>query len=215
MNEKKWTKLLKKETVVVEVNAFDHKMTEGWLNDQAKEKSFQLTSAGLEHLMERCGTNLLQLSSEIEKLALYVGENGVVDEKVVDLLVARTLEQNVFALTDLAVKQRMDEALLIYHDLLKQKEDPLKLLALLARQLRIYYQVKELTRRGYSQKQMAGQLKLHPYVVKLAGEQIERFEQNTLLKLLEEAAKTDYAIKRGAMDKTLAVELFLLRLGKS
>ncbi len=106
----------------------------------------------------------------------------------------------------------LDEALLIYHDLLKQKEEPLKLLALIARQLRIYYQVKELSRRSYSQKQMATQLKIHPYVVKLASQQINRFEDQQLLSLLESAADTDYAIKTGKMDKVLAVEMLLMKL---
>ncbi len=52
-------------------------------------------------------TTFILLASEMDKLALYVGENGAVDAEVVDLLVARSLEQDVFALIDFAVKQRI------------------------------------------------------------------------------------------------------------
>jgi DNA polymerase-3 subunit delta len=209
---KKITKELKQTTTVVECSPFDDKMLFQWLDDQAKAKKIRFLNDGKEHLLARTGPHLLMLASEMEKLALYVGENGIVDAEIVDLLVARSLEQDVFALIDFAVKQRLDKALIIYHDLLKQKEEPLKLLALIARQLRIYYQVKEMTRRSYSQKQMASQLKLHPYVVKLASQQVDKFKGEHLLRLLEAATDTDYAIKSGKMEKVLAVELLLMKL---
>ncbi|WP_100406734.1 DNA polymerase III subunit delta [Bacillus solitudinis] len=211
---KKITKLIKSHSVVVETNPFDEKMTEKWIDEQAQLKQFSFTIQGKQRLMERQGTNLLMLASEIEKLSLFAGEGGRIDETIVDELVARTLEQDVFELVNHAAKQNISKALTIYHDLLKQKEEPLKILALLTRQFRIYYQVKELSRRAYSQKQIASQLKLHPYVVKLAQGQVNRYEDRMLLSILSRAADTDYAIKRGAMDKVLAVELFLISFAK-
>lgn len=209
---KKITKELKKKSALVECFPFDDKMLSQWLEAQATVKRFTFSQEGKDRLLERLGPQLLLLISEMDKLALYVGEGGVVTGEIVDLLVARSLEQDVFALIDYAIKKQLDKALMIYHDLLKQKEEPLKLLALIARQLRIYYQVKEMGRRSYSQRDMATQLKLHPYVVKLASQQVNRFEDKQLLRLLEEAADTDYAIKSGKMEKTLAVELLLMKL---
>jgi DNA polymerase-3 subunit delta len=209
---KKITKELKKKAALVECFPFDDKMLSHWLDAQATAKGFVFSTDGKERLLERLGPQLLLLASEMEKLALYVGEDGVVSGEIIELLVARSLEQDVFALIDFAIKKQVDKALVIYHDLLKQKEEPLKLLALIARQLRIYYQVKEMTRRSYSQKDMASQLKLHPYVVKLASQQVNRFDDKQLLRVLEAAADTDYAIKSGKMEKTLAVELLLMKL---
>ncbi|ARK29302.1 DNA polymerase III subunit delta [Halalkalibacter krulwichiae] len=209
---KKLTKELKKRAAVVDCSPFDDKLLLQWLDAQAHAKGFTFSPGGKERLLERLGPQLLQLVSEMNKLALYVGDGGVVDQEVVDLLVARSLEQDVFALIDYAVKKQLDKALVIYHDLLKQKEEPLKLLALIARQLRIFYQVKEMGRRSYSQKDIASQLKLHPYVVKLASQQVNKFQDKQLLHLLESAADADYAIKSGKMEKTLAVELLLMRL---
>ncbi|NEU31628.1 DNA polymerase III subunit delta [bacterium LRH843] len=209
---KKITKFLKKNATVIDCSPLDEEMTGKWLDARALEKGFTLTKDGKERLLERVGPKLLMLASELEKLALYVGKDGIANSEIVDLLVVRSLEQDVFALIDFAVKGKLDQALIIYHDLLKKKEEPLKLLALLARQLRIYYQVKELSRRSYSQKQIASHLKLHPYVVKLASQQVGRFDEKKLLLLLEQAADTDYAIKTGKMEKELAVELLLMRL---
>ncbi|MNJ75768.1 DNA polymerase III subunit delta [compost metagenome] len=74
-------------------------------------------------------------------------------------------------------------------------------------------QVKELGRQSYSQQQMASQLGLHPYAVKIAGDQARRFDTAKLREVLSELAQLDYKMKSGGIDKVLGLELFLLKLG--
>ncbi|MBU8905623.1 DNA polymerase III subunit delta [Desertibacillus haloalkaliphilus] len=206
---KKIVKTLKKQGEVLHAVDFDEAMMKRWLEERAKQSEVVIAEDAKEHLMQLLGGKLMLISMEMEKLALYVGKEGTITKETVDRLVARTFEQDVFALVDHVVHERIDQGLRIFYDLLKQNEDPIKLLALLVRQFRIIYQVKELTRRGYSQKQMAGQLKLHPYAVKLAAGQARRFDDATLMRILSDLADADYKIKSGKMDKTLALELFL------
>lgn len=207
---KKITKLLKKEAVVIEANPFNDSMMVAWLDEQANEQGVQLTAAAKEKLLELVGVNLTLLSNELFKLSLYVGEAGLIDEEIVLKLVARTMEQDIFALIDYMTQRRIDRALDIFHDLIRKKEEPIKIIALLARQIRMLYQVKELTGRGYAQKQIAGQLKLHPYVVKLASEKGTKLSSKQLLHWLSAIADADYKIKSGQMEKELVVELLLM-----
>ncbi|WP_209122974.1 DNA polymerase III subunit delta [Alkalihalobacillus sp. BA299] len=207
---KKIVKSLRKQAEVVDTKDFDEKMQNEWLKEQAESHSIELTKAAKEKLVQLLGGNLLMLVNEIEKLSLYVGEHGTVDETIVDQLVAKTVEQDVFMLIDHIIHKRIEKALEIYFDLMRQKEDPIKLVALLARQVRIIYQVKELMKRGYSQQQIAGQIKIHPYVAKLAGQQGKAFQEATLFRLLERLAETDFKIKSGQVDKHLAIELLLM-----
>jgi len=209
---KKITKLLKKEAVVVEAQEFDDRLMAEWIINRAKDKRVSLTDDAVGRLIQLLGKNLLLTTNEIDKLALFVGEDGTVTVDVVDELVAKTIEQDIFMLINAIVSRRIDEALSIFFELMKQKEDPIKLIALLARQIRIQYQVKEMARQGYSQKQMASQLKLHPYVVKLSLQQSERASDKQLHELLDRLADLDFQVKTGQMDKQLAVELFLLSL---
>lgn len=209
---KKITKLLKKEAVVVEAQEFDDRLMAEWIINRAKDKRVSLTDDAVGRLIQLLGKNLLLTTNEIDKLALFVGEDGTVTVDVVDELVAQTIEQDIFMLINAIVSRRIDEALSIFFELMKQKEDPIKLIALLARQIRIQYQVKEMARQGYSQKQMASQLKLHPYVVKLSLQQSERASDKQLHELLDRLADLDFQVKTGQMDKQLAVELFLLSL---
>jgi DNA polymerase-3 subunit delta len=106
----------------------------------------------------------------------------------------------------------LNEAFSILHDLLKQNEEPIRLLALLARQFRIIFQVKQLKDSGYTQGEMAKRLRLHPYAVKVALGQAKAFEKPELLRILNEMAEADYAMKTGRMDKKLALELCLTNI---
>lgn len=209
---KKIVKLLKSKAEVVEALPFSEQEMEKWLDGRVKKFNVEITKQGREQLVQLLGNNLVMIAGEIEKMALFVGEGGIIDEKVVLQLVAKTIEQDVFALVDHVIHRRKNEALQVFYDLIKQKEEPIKILALLARQFRILYQVKELSSRGYSQQNIATTIKLHPYVVKLATQQGKLFDERKLLLYIDELAETDYKIKTGKIEKQLALELFIIKV---
>ncbi|WP_245579633.1 DNA polymerase III subunit delta [Alteribacter aurantiacus] len=208
---KKITKLFKKHGKVMEGRPFEERELLGWLDEKAKELHVSIDQEAKGQLLMLTASNLMMITSELKKMSIYTGEGETITKDVVDELVARSLEQNIFALVDGVVKRNLDSAWQIFDDLLKQKEEPIKILSLLARQFRILYQVKQLSQQGYSQKQMASQLKLHPYAVKLAAGQAKHFDDRHLLDILDQLAETDYKIKTGQLDKVLAVELFLAK----
>ena len=118
----------------------------------------------------------------------------------------------MFQLVEDVIKQRADRAIGTLHELLKQKEEPIKIIALIIRQLRIMLQVKELTGQSFSHQQTASQLGLHPYAVKVAAEQGRGHDAGSLAQWLAEAAELDYEMKTGRVEKTLGLELFIMRI---
>lgn len=212
---KKLVKLLKKQAEVLEASPLKEEDLRKWIQARVKSYKVEFTSDGIGQLLALLGTSLVMIAGEIEKLALYVGEGGTITEETVLALVSKTVEQDVFSLVDHVVHQRSKMALQVFSDLINQKEEPLKILSLLARQFRIIYQVKELSKRGYSQQKITGTLKLHPYVVKLASQQGSRFQENHLLQFIDELAEMDYKIKTGKMEKQLALQLFIIKVVES
>lgn len=184
-----------------------------WVDKQVRKGGCTLQEGAAEAIVRNAGTSLQSLSGEIEKLCLYAGAGGTIDAQTVDMLVARSTEQNIFALVDDIANLRLDKALGIYYELLKQREEPIKIAALITRQFRIILQVKTLSTQSYSQQQIASQIGLHPYAVKIAGEQARKFERARLEDILNHLANLDYQMKTGAIDKVLGIEMFLLRLG--
>ena len=156
--------------------------------------------------------DLMILNQELKKISTYVGEGGQVSPDIIRLLVPRTLEQNIFELIDNVIHRRSSEALRIFYDLLKNNEEPIKILSLLVNQFRLILQVKELSGTGYGQQQIANTVKVHPFRVKLALQQAKLFTSDELANILLELAEADYQMKTGKKDKQLVLELFLLKL---
>lgn len=65
---------------------------------------------------------------------------------------------------------------------------------------------------GYQQANIADTLKVHPYRVKLALQQVRRFELSRLERLYDELVENDYRMKTSKMDKELLFQLFILKL---
>lgn len=209
---KKLVKKLKKTGEMLEFAPANESAIYELLWERAERQGAFFTKEANERLLQLVGPHLFHLVTEVDKMALYVGEQGEITPEVVDLLCAKTLESNVFALVDQVIRGQLNEAFSILHDLLKQNEEPIRLLALLARQFRIIFQVKQLKDSGYTQGEMAKRLKLHPYAVKVASGQAKVFEKPELLRILNETTEADYAMKTGKMDKKLALELFLTNI---
>ncbi|GHH97063.1 DNA polymerase III subunit delta [Neobacillus kokaensis] len=211
---KKITKELKRKAEVVEAKKLNEHELKTWIKNQVKTKGFEIDDDAVERLLTLVGTNMFMITSELEKISLYAAEEKRINRSLVEKLVAKSLEQNIFTLIEKVVQRRLDEALRIYYDLLKQNEEPIKILALLAGQFRLIYQVKELARRGYGQQQIAGFLKTHPFRVKLALGQASGFTDEELVHLIGLLANADYQMKTGGMNKSLLIEMLLFRLKK-
>jgi DNA polymerase-3 subunit delta len=210
---KKIVKTVKSAGTVLAFNPLGAEELLRWVEKGIRERGCAMAPGTAEILITNAGTGLQGLSAEMDKLCLFAGKGGTVDAEAVESLVHRGTEQNVFTLVEDIANLRLDKALNTLYELLKQREEPIKIAALIARQFRIILQVKDLSAHSYSQGQIASQIGLHPYAVKLAGEQAHKFSSERLRQILSALADLDYKMKTGAIDKVLGLELFMLRLG--
>lgn len=212
---KKVTKLLKKEASMVEAKELSGSdLTEFTLNLVAAENKTMQPEAAQELLMLTSG-NLSAIAQEVKKLCTYKINQEDITVDDVNTLVARNLEQNIFELINKIVSKKRTEALQIFYDLIKQKEEPIKMLALIMNQFRLIHHVKYFQKQGYGQKQIASNIKIHPFRVKLALDQARLFSEHELTEISKTLAEMDYEMKSGKRDKQLILELFLLNVLKS
>ncbi|WP_338789040.1 DNA polymerase III subunit delta [Metabacillus sp. FJAT-53654] len=209
---KKITKLIKKQSVLLEMKTLSDDETIKWITDIAEQEAIYFSKEAMEELMLLTAGDLMIMHQELKKLSTYVGEGGSITPETVRLLVARSLEQNIFDLIDHVIHRRGKDALQIFYDLLKNNEEPIKILSLLVNQFRLILQVKELANTGYGQQQIATTVKVHPFRVKLALQQAKLFKAEELAHILMDLAEADYEMKTGKKEKQLLLELFLLKL---
>ncbi len=207
---KKITKLLKKQAVVESQTLDENKMKQ-WILNKAQESGITITEQAVQLLIELIGMNVTVLSNEMEKLAVFAGEQGTITDDIVMLLVPKSAEQNVFMLVENVISRNIPKALEILDELLYRQEEPIKILGLLASQFRLLYQVKEYMQVGYTQQQIASRVGVHPYRVKLAGQKVRGFSLEELYQIMEELAEADYKMKTSGLDKKLVLEFFIMK----
>ncbi|GAX90676.1 DNA polymerase III subunit delta [Effusibacillus lacus] len=209
---KKITKAAQKSGKVVPFFPLKEQELLDWILARTSRARVAITREAIARLVLTSGSSLSFLSTELNKLSLYAGENGTIDEETVDLLASRTLEQDIFVFVDEVVRLRTEQALRLMEDLIKNKQAPIYLLFMITRQVRIMLQVKIQSVRGLSSQQIAGLIGVHPYACKVAGEQAKRYTKLELETLLMELADIDYKIKTGKTEDRQALEMFLLTM---
>lgn len=204
---KKITKLIKKIGIVKELNE-NVKRTN---IVKQKLKDYNIEDKTIDLFLNRVGTNPLIIQNEIDKIKIYKNKDkNITDEDILNLTV-KTVEIDIFKLIDYIVKKDKEKAIELYYEMLKMNEEPIKIMVILANQFRIMYQSKELFKKGYTEKDIAETLKIHPYRVKLALQNGRNYTAKTLLKYLNNLADIDIGIKTGKLNKDLALELFILK----
>ena len=118
----------------------------------------------------------------------------------------------MFLLTEYIQKGKKEQAIKLVNDLITMKEEPIKLLALITSNYRLYYQSKILSQKGYNGQQIAKTVNAHPYRVKLALNQARHYELDSLLNIINSCAETDYKLKSSYINKQLILDLFILAL---
>lgn len=209
---KKVMKLLNKHALVVECNGIKEYEFSKWVKQLTSSLHVTIDDQAVDVLASELELNLQLVQSELKKMALYVGQDGTVTKEIAQALISRTENSSALRLVDAVIEKNLHKAISIYKDLEKNHEEPIALIALLAYQYRIIYRVKLLKQKGYSQSHIQNQLKVHPYVVKIAMDRINRFSESTLKHIIHALANTDASIKQGKMEKGLAFELLLYTL---
>jgi DNA polymerase-3 subunit delta len=182
-----------------------------WIRQQVQSRQGDISGEAVQMLAALVGSDMRQLDQEIEKLLLYT-DGQQVTSKEVRLLVSRSRETSIFDLVDNVGRRETDRALRLLHHLLDEGEPPLYLLAMLARQVRILIQVSELQAQGLTPDEMAGRLKLHPFVVKKGIAQARGFDLPQLEAAHERLVETDWSIKRGDVEDVLALDMLVVGL---
>ena len=122
----------------------------GIVEAQAAANDIVLARGAAQHLVNRCGTDIASLLSELEKCALRAGIGTPVTAAIIDEMTKATLSETVFDLTDSIGARQGAKALKSLQDLLGAGEPPELILSLIVRHLRQLLQARALLDAGLS-----------------------------------------------------------------
>lgn len=164
----------------------------------AKERGARLQPDAISLLIDLVGDDLRQLMYAVEKLALFVGEGVEIRPQDIEAMVGETRVRSIFQLTDTVSGRDLDGALRCLTSLLDAGEEPLAILGMLARQIRLLFQAKALREQGTPVSKMTHDLgRLPPRVVAALAEQGASRSWRQLAGALQSISRADMAIKTG------------------
>ena len=159
--------------------------------------------------------------SEIQKNLLFLQaykDNGDITEEDIVEAIPKTLQDNIFDLTQLILGKKIDQARDLVKDLTLQGEDEIKLIAIMLGQFRLYTQVKILQESGQTESQMVSSLghylgrNPNPYQIKFALRDTRALSLNFLQDSIRYLIQADYQIKTGVYEKGYLFEKALLQI---
>lgn len=206
---KKITKAFSTKSTIVDVAAIKEQDVKHYLNSYIQENKLKITSDALNELLNRVQSNLSTAMLEIVKLKSYAISGKEVSIDVVQQLVPRVLESDVFELTNALLSRKAAKAKQIYDDLILMKHEPIAILALLISQFRLMLQVKLLSSTGQLEQNIASQLGVHPYRVKLASQLAVKYSLKDIQRFYQQLIETDFQMKTGIGDKEMYFYLLM------
>lgn len=205
---KKITKLIKKIGKCIEFN----KKTD--ITDSIKEMliDYNITNANINLIKDRLNNKIEVLNSEINKLIIYLDNVKDINECDVLDVISEYPNIDFFQFIDNIINKNVHESLKIYSELLKLKEEPIKIIVTLANQFRLMYQSKKMFQSGYSEKDISLETGEHPYRVKLAISKAQKYSDEILLELLKKLGEINLQAKKGLIDSKTALEMFIIEM---
>lgn len=179
--------------------------------DYLKQDNFKIENSALTKLITNTLENYDFILNEIDKV-IVVKKDYLITNEDIDKYTIKIIEENIFDFVDLVIKKDTKNIFIKLEKYILEKQEPAILLSNIASQYRLIYSVKNLTRKGYSEKEIADELGIHPYRVKLAREKSYNYTNDELKDKLLSIGFLDEKVKLGIIDKYVALKLFLVNL---
>ena len=166
------------------------------------------------HYLDNASVSTISVDSELQKLIDFAGEGGQITEEDVLEILPPGMEDNIFRMTDLIAQGKAQEAMDMLRKFQLEGESPIRIFGLIVRQVRIMAMLSAMIAEKANQQQMADYAGIPPFVVRKTLPAVRRYAPGRLEELIVEAADTDLWMKTGAIEQSLAVELYVLKMLK-
>ena len=206
---RKLYKILAKNTTMTEFPEWKtySKELPSWIQKQAKQKDLIIASDVVQFLIDRLGTNLRIINSELDKLKLAIYPTKAVTKEHIQNIC--TSSEDIFVLTDYILKGEKDKALLEFQKLCTNKHY-LEILAVLQTNFSKMASIK-VDSVNKSPMEIAAKNHLPEFIVKKHLEKLRKVPMDRIIKIRKNLLEAEYRVKTGEMSfYELPVELALL-----
>lgn len=204
-------KLLQRKAAVREFRAMKGAVLQGWIRDRARDLGVEIEPDAVALLEFHAGPEAMRLDRELRKAIDFAAPRPRIEAQDVEATLGVTATASVFEWVDQTAAGRLGESVTLLRDILAEGEEPVRLLFLLARHVRMLILGKALSRKGVRGRELAAAVGFPPFpglIEKFQG-QIARFPDAAAAGAYRRLLAADRSMKSGARPGAVLERLVL------
>lgn len=210
-SRKKIVNLIKKYGIVKKLEVNDNYLND-YVNNYLKDNGYKINNGDVVYFINRVGNNINNVTNELDKLMLYKINDKIINRNDIDLLTVENIDDSIYDLVNCILKNDNEKAIKLYNNFINNGMDVNQIVAIIAAQIRLLYQVKRLYNSGKSNDEIAKILEFKSvYRVKYLLSDSYYYSESDLVKYLSKLADIDNAIKTSNGDGNMLMQLFIAK----
>lgn len=204
-----YLKNLEKHFEVVDCNRLTKDIIFPFVVNELKKSNKTINKDACELLCEYCNCDLSKITNELTKCVSYIGDRESITSEDVKLLVGKSIEFQIFELTEALAKKN---AVKVYEILsvIKTKKDEFRgLLALIYKHFRRLFMVSIASE---SKSELSKMLGVHEYAITKSQEQARLFTKKQLKEINDICHQLDFDMKQSNMTPENAIDFIVLKI---
>ncbi|MBO7402699.1 MAG: DNA polymerase III subunit delta [Lachnospiraceae bacterium] len=183
-----------------------------FIGQRLKKNGYNITGNDASYLLVNVGSDMQNLSNELEKLISYALGRTVITREDIDAVCVKQITGKIFDLTDAVGEKNKKKAMHAYSTMLALRERPAGILYRITSHFNYLLQVKDLVNKGKKAVDIAQALGIKQYPAEKYCKQCKNFTSDILRRAVELGLKYETDFKSGKMDEEIAAEMFLVSL---
>ncbi len=209
---KKFFQTLKTQAELIPCQPMKEPQIPGWIKQRALHLKLTITEDAITYLAERIGPDLMLLANELTKLSLSLGQARPVQIQDLQAVMGPQQMPSIFELTRAIGNRNSSEALRLLSALLSGGEAPLRVLAMLIRQVRQMRLAMTLQVQSASSAEIAREVGISPFFLSELLAQTQRNTLDEIESAYRSLLATDSRLKRSRVNPQFLLEDLILKL---
>jgi DNA polymerase III subunit delta len=184
----------------------------GFVRAEMQRRGLKMAQDASAALIDAIGNDLPAIDDALERLGLYAGAGATIDLAAVEACVTKVRVESIWALVDAVGMRDRRTALRAASSLLADREPPLRILAMVARQLRIVSRMQSALSSGAPPQDAARIAGAPPFKARDLAAAARRFDRTALARAFTVLAQADVALKGSKRPADVVLQSALLEL---
>lgn len=199
--------------VVLELNRRSEGDMVKFLQKKAKDQGCAISKELCRYLLERCESDMLTLSNEMEKLCAFAAAGEITREQI-DRVTVKAVSARIYDLAKAILARRGEQAMTILQELLYLRYQPTVILSALSGAYLDLYIAKSALEAGKGQAEIAQNFEYRgrDFVIRNSLRDSRNYSMATLRASIACLADTDLRIKSSRADSSILLEQAVTRL---